>query len=119
MLTITISEVQMSPDLRHATAFVMPLGGQDREEILTALHHAAPFLRGLVAKEVRLKYAPALHFRIDTSFDTAQRIDALLRTTQTSPRTDDPESNDTESGPEGGGDDSADSGERSRDGETT
>lgn len=75
---ITVSEVRCSPDLKQATAFIMPLGGQNVDEITSALKRASSFLRGQVAREIRLKYTPNLHFRRDESFDEASRIDAIL-----------------------------------------
>ena len=77
-VSLTVSEVRMSPDLRQATAFVLPLGGGDSAAILKALKRAAPYLRGEVARLVDLRYAPELRFSIDTSFDTAGRISATL-----------------------------------------
>ncbi|HLJ64325.1 MAG TPA: 30S ribosome-binding factor RbfA [Stellaceae bacterium] len=76
--TVTVSEVRVSPDLRNATAFVMPLAGLMSEEILAALRRSAPFLRGRVAREVRLRLAPTLSFELDTSFDHARRIGDIL-----------------------------------------
>ena len=76
--SITVSEVRVSPDLKHATAFIMPLGGDHKVEALAGLRRAAPFLRGQVARAVRLKFAPSLRFEVDDRFDRAQRIDALL-----------------------------------------
>jgi ribosome-binding factor A len=78
-LSITVSEVRVSPDLMRATAFVVPLGGGDVAAVVSALHRAAPFLRGEVAKAVKLRRAPELAFAPDTSFDYASRIDAALR----------------------------------------
>ena len=78
--SITVSEVRISPDMRNATAYVMPLGGGDAGEIVGALNHAAAFLSGEVGRRVALKFTPALRFEIDTVFDEAQRIDSLLRT---------------------------------------
>lgn len=78
--SITVSEVRVSPDMRNATAYVMPLGGGDAGEIVAALNHAAAFLSGEVGRRVMLKFTPALRFEIDTVFDEAQRIDRLLRT---------------------------------------
>jgi ribosome-binding factor A len=75
---ITISEVRMSPDLRLATIFVMPLGGEDVERVLAALERNKRYLRGAVAKAVNLKFAPDIRFRKDESFETGQRIDQLL-----------------------------------------
>jgi ribosome-binding factor A len=77
-VSLTVSEVRMSPDLRQATAFVLPLGGGEAAAILKALKRAAPFLRGEVARLVDLRYAPELRFLIDTSFDTAGRISEAL-----------------------------------------
>ena len=76
---ITIPEVRMSPDLRLATAYVMPLGGQDEREVLAALDRNRKVLRQEVAHRVNLKFAPDLRFRRDETFDEASRIDALLR----------------------------------------
>jgi ribosome-binding factor A len=75
---LTVSEVRMSRDLRHATAYVTELGGDLRRELLDALERAAPRLRGEAARRVHLKYAPTLDFRVDPSFAEAARIDALL-----------------------------------------
>jgi ribosome-binding factor A len=76
---ITVPEVRMSPDLRLATAYVMPLGGQDEREVLAALDRNRKLLRQEVARRVNLKFAPDLRFRRDESFDEAARIDAILR----------------------------------------
>jgi ribosome-binding factor A len=76
---ITIPEVRMSPDLKLATAYVMPLGGRDEEAVLKALDKNKKLLRQEVARRVNLKFAPDLRFRRDESFDEAARIDALLR----------------------------------------
>ena len=79
-LSITVSEVRPSPDMRQATAFVMPLGGAgDPAEVVVALNRAAPFLSREVGRRITMKYTPTLHFSLDTAFDEAQRIDALLR----------------------------------------
>ena len=77
---ITVPEVKMSPDLKLATVYVMPLGGQNTEPVLKALAANKSFLRTEVAYRVNLKYAPDLRFRIDERFDEAERIDKLLRT---------------------------------------
>ena len=76
--TITVSEVRMSPDLRHATCFIMPLGGDNLAEVMKGLKRAAPWLRGEVSRRVRLRVAPELAFHADRGFDHAQRISALL-----------------------------------------
>jgi ribosome-binding factor A len=76
---ITVPEVRMSPDLRLATAYVMPLGGQDTTAVLAALERNTRYLRGEVAHRVNLKFAPDIRFRIDERFDEAERIERLLR----------------------------------------
>lgn len=75
---ITVTEVRASPDLKHMTVFVTPLGGGDPSLILAALKRAAPFLRGQLAHAVRTKFAPDLVFRPDTAIDAAARMEALL-----------------------------------------
>lgn len=77
-LRITVTEVRVSPDLSNATAFVTPLGGGHVDEALAALRRAAPFLRGQVARAVKLRHAPTFSFEADTSFDYASRIDNIL-----------------------------------------
>jgi len=76
---ITIPEVAMTPDLRHATAYIMPLGGKDGRAVIDALNRNKKYLRGVVAKKVQAKFAPDLHFRIDERFDRAEEIDKLLK----------------------------------------
>ena len=76
---VTVTEVRASPDLKHMTVFVTPLGGGDAAPLLAALKRAAPYLRGQVAKVVRTKYVPDLVFRADTTVDSAARIEALFR----------------------------------------
>jgi ribosome-binding factor A len=76
---ITIPEVRMSPDLKLATAYVMPLGGRNEDAVLKALDKNKKVLRQEVARRVNLKFAPDLRFLRDESFDEAARIDALLR----------------------------------------
>lgn len=80
-VSVTVSEVRLSPDLRSATAYVMPLGGVGTAEVVEALQRAAPFLRGVIARSVQLRSVPALSFAADTTFDHAAKIDALLRGT--------------------------------------
>ncbi|HET9355006.1 MAG TPA: 30S ribosome-binding factor RbfA [Sphingomicrobium sp.] len=77
---VSVTEVRMSPDLRHATVFVKPLLGQDEEVVLKALRTNTAFLQREVAARVRTKYAAKLRFRLDESFDTGTHIDRLLRT---------------------------------------
>src|SRR5215469_13127660 len=76
--SITVSEVRMSPDLRNATAYVMPLAGANATEILAALKRCSAFLRALLAREVPLRHTPNLVFALDGSFDEAERIRQLL-----------------------------------------
>jgi ribosome-binding factor A len=76
---VTVPEVRMSPDLRLATAYIMPLGGRDETPVLEALDRHKKALRQEVARRVNLKFAPDLRFRRDETFDEASRIDALLR----------------------------------------
>jgi ribosome-binding factor A len=77
---ITVPEVRMSPDLRMATIYVMPLGGKDSKDVLAALDRNKKFLRGEIAHRVNLKFAPDIRFMLDERFDEAERIDKLLRT---------------------------------------
>ena len=77
---ITVPEVRMSPDLKLATIYVMPLGGRGIEDVIAALERNKKFLRGEVAHRVNLKFAPDLRFRVDERFDEAERIEKLLRT---------------------------------------
>src|SRR5881275_787166 len=77
---ITVPEVRMSPDLKLATIYVMPLGGRDTETVIAALERNKKFLRGEVARRVNLKFAPDVRFRVDERFDEAERIEKLLRT---------------------------------------
>jgi len=76
---ISVAEVRMSPDLKIATCFVMPLGGKDIVPVIKALANNAKTLRGELARRVELKSVPELRFLRDTSFDEGARIDALLR----------------------------------------
>lgn len=77
--SITVSEVRLGPDLKNATAYIMPLAGDQKETLLDALNEIAPQLRALVGRKITLKYTPKLHFRLDDSFEVASHIDALLR----------------------------------------
>jgi ribosome-binding factor A len=76
---VSITEVRMSPDLRHATVFVKPLLGADEDKVLKALRTNTAFLQREVARATNLKYAAKLKFLADESFDEGARIDALLR----------------------------------------
>jgi ribosome-binding factor A len=77
---VTVPEVRMSPDLRLATIYVMPLGGKDEQKVVEALERHKRFLRGEIARRVNLKFAPDIRFRLDERFDEAERIEKLLRT---------------------------------------
>jgi ribosome-binding factor A len=77
---ITVPEVRMSPDLRLATIYVMPLGGRDENEVVDALERNKRYVRGEIARRVNLKFAPEIRFRLDERFDEAERIEKLLRT---------------------------------------
>ena len=79
---VTITEVRMSPDLRHATAFVKPLLGQNEETVLKALRTHTAYLQRAVASRVNTKYAAKLKFLADESFDEGSKIDTLLRAPQ-------------------------------------
>ena len=76
--SVTVTEVQVSPDLRRATVFVVPLGGGDAGPLLDGLRRAAPFLRHEIARQVQLRVMPEFAFEPDTSFDRAERIERLL-----------------------------------------
>ena len=76
---VTVPEVRLSPDLKLATCYIMPLGGQDDKALLAALTKSRKPLRHLVAERINLRYAPDLRFRRDETFEESQRIDALLR----------------------------------------
>lgn len=78
-VSVTVTEVRVSSDLRRATAFVMPLGGADAAELVASLRRAAPFLRRRIGKAVALKRLPELSFALDSRFDNADRINALLQ----------------------------------------
>src|SRR3978361_388849 len=77
---ITVPEVRMSPDLRLATIYVMPLGGRDLDAVVSALDRNKKYLRGEIARHVNLKFAPEIRFRIDERFAEAERIEKILRT---------------------------------------
>ena len=77
-VTLTVTEVRLSPDLRNATAFVVPLGGAGLEPVVRALNRAAAFLRGQLAREVRLRHLPRLAFAADRTFDQARRVHDIL-----------------------------------------
>jgi ribosome-binding factor A len=75
---VTVTEVRLSPDLRNATAFVMPLGGEKAEEVMAGLRRSAPFLKARLARMIDLRHMPNIAFAFDNAFDSAARISALL-----------------------------------------
>ena len=81
-ISITISEVSVSPDLKAATVYVMPLGGRQQDNVLLGLKRAAQFLRSKMAKRVELRVAPKLDFKIDNAFDTSNNLNKVLKLTE-------------------------------------
>ena len=75
---VTVTEVRLSPDLRNATAFVMPLGGAKADEIMAGLRRSAPFLKSRLARTIELRHMPNIAFALDSAFEQAARISALL-----------------------------------------
>jgi len=90
---VTVPDVKMSPDLKLATAFVMPLGGRDVEPVMEALERNRKTLRTEVAHRISMKFAPDIRFKVDRSFDYGAKIDALLDSPEVkrdlAPKTDD------------------------------
>ncbi|HRQ60670.1 MAG TPA: 30S ribosome-binding factor RbfA [Alphaproteobacteria bacterium] len=76
---VTVTEVRASPDLRNATAYVMPLGGTETEEILKALNGEAHIFQKEIGRQANLKFTPRIYFKADDVFGEAQRIEDLLR----------------------------------------
>ena len=76
--SITVTEVRISPDLKNATGFCAPLGGEDMAKTVAALNRAAGFLRGRLSREIDMRYTPNLRFIADDSYDEARRIEQLL-----------------------------------------
>jgi ribosome-binding factor A len=103
-VSLTVTEVRVSPDLKNATAFVVPLGGADLDGVISALNHAASFLRGQLGHEVQLRHTPRLSFQADHSFDEAARINAILH----HPRVAQDVEHDAEHGAERDGEDGSD-----------
>ena len=77
-VSVTLTEVRMSPDLRHALCFIMPLGGEAAPDVVAGLNRATRFLRGELGRAVELKFTPDLKFVRDDSFDEAERIGRLF-----------------------------------------
>ena len=76
---ITVPEVRMTPDLRLATIYIMPLAGRDADEVVAAFERHKKFIRADIAHRINLKFAPDIRFRVDERFAEAERIDKLLR----------------------------------------
>lgn len=76
---LTVTAVEMSPDLRHANVFVVPFAGTAGPRVMPALNRAAAYLRRQLADEVDLRFLPDLHFKLDSSFNEASRITSILR----------------------------------------
>jgi ribosome-binding factor A len=77
-VSVTISEVRMSPDLKHAVAFVEPLGGAHAREVVDALNRVARFLRGRLGQAIDMRFTPDIKFVHDESFDAAEKVNRLL-----------------------------------------
>ncbi len=80
--SITVSEVRITPDLKHATAYVMPLAGSNKERVMEALEDQAGQIRRLLARKVTLKFMPKIFFKLDSSYEEAGRINELLKGAQ-------------------------------------
>ncbi len=78
-LVVTVTEVRISPDLKAATAFVMPLGGSDAPKIIAGLNRASAYIRTEAVKQINLRVAPTFSFKLDHSFDEAARVTKLLQ----------------------------------------
>ena len=76
---ITVTAVEVGPDLKHANAYIMPLGGKNAEQVVEALNKASGYFRTQVAPELDMRYSPKISFRLDHSFATADHIDRILR----------------------------------------
>ena len=77
-VVITVPEVRISPDLKNATALVMPLGGRDTKKVMAGLERSRKWFRGQIARRVNLKYAPDISFRLDTRFDDDDAVTQML-----------------------------------------
>ena len=78
-MVVTVPEVRVTPDLKRATVFLMPLGGKGADTVVDVFDRNKRFLRGEIAHRINLRYAPDLRFQLDTSFEEGDRVDALLR----------------------------------------
>jgi ribosome-binding factor A len=77
-VSVTVTEVRVGPDLRHAQVFVEPLGGEKADEVVKALNRHSRFIRGHLGRSIELRFTPELHFRHDESFDEAARMNRLF-----------------------------------------
>lgn len=77
-VSITISEVRVSPDLKHARVYAAPLGGKQTPQVIAGLNRCSKFLRGRLGRELSMRSTPKLRFEIDTVFDTASEVEAML-----------------------------------------
>ncbi|MFQ5625956.1 MAG: 30S ribosome-binding factor RbfA [Methyloligellaceae bacterium] len=77
--TLTVSEVRTSPDLKNATIYVLPLGGDNEDLVVAALERHKKFVRGELARRISLRYMPELTFELDVTFNQSDAVDALLR----------------------------------------
>lgn len=100
-VSLTVTEVRVSPDLKNATAFVVPLGGGELESVIAALNHAAGFLRGQLGHEVQLRHTPRLSFQADHSFDEAAHINEILHHPRVARDVEAPPADDDEGDPDG------------------
>lgn len=82
-ISVTVTEVQPSPDMRNATVYVIPLGGKKETQIIAGLNRSAGFIQGEIGKQLSMKFTPRLIFKIDDSFEYGDHIDALIRRNQT------------------------------------
>jgi ribosome-binding factor A len=98
-VSVTVTQVKPSPDMRHAVVFVEPLGGRNADTIVKALNRHARFLRGELGHQITLKFTPELRFVEDTSFAEAEKIETILKSERVARDLSVP------SGPEGGKDD--------------
>jgi ribosome-binding factor A len=78
-MVVTVTEVRVSPDLKAATAFIMPLGGRDAQKIIAGLNRAQAYIRTEAVKQLNLRVAPSFSFKLDHSFDEAARVTKLLQ----------------------------------------
>jgi ribosome-binding factor A len=77
-VSVTVTEVRISPDLKNATAYIMPLGGEQEDEVLEALTRARPFVRKRLGRALHLRHIPKVDFQMDATFDQASKIETLL-----------------------------------------